>query len=139
MTQKMPLWHGLAVSQRWISRAFFIDSHSSYTLLFLPWSDACCSVSGRTLFLSCGPCLSPASWPALPLASVPSYSAGQGVSGFGSFCRNKRASAAGPKPSITKNRLDTIVGLPCPPRFKNYCAFAQETQDGFSVKNVEND
>ena len=46
-----------------------------------------------------GPCLSLASWPAfLWVASVQSEKTGRGVNGFGSFCRNKRTSAVGPKP-----------------------------------------
>jgi hypothetical protein len=54
---------------------------------------------GRTFVSSRGPCLSVASWSALQrLSSVPSDEASLGVNGFGSFCRNKRASAAGPKP-----------------------------------------
>jgi len=36
------------------------------------------------------------------LASVPSNKAELDVNGFGSFCRHKRASAAGPNPGITK-------------------------------------
>ena len=35
-------------------------------------------------------------------ASTSFHKAGLGVNGFGSFCRNKRASAAGPKPGITR-------------------------------------
>ncbi len=31
-----------------------------------------------------------------------------GQHGFGSFCRNKRASAAGPRPGITENHLDSV-------------------------------
>ena len=46
--------------------------------------------------------MSAASWLALPcLASISSNEAGCGVNGFGSFCRNKRASAAGPNPGNT--------------------------------------
>jgi hypothetical protein len=71
---------------------------------------------GRTLFCSCGPCLSAASWSALPLAAVPSDSAEQGASGFGSFCRNKRASAAGPRPGNTEHRLPPEGGIPVPGR-----------------------
>jgi hypothetical protein len=48
-----------------------------------------------------GPCVSAASWRALLcLATISSNLARWGVIGFGSFCRNKRASAAGPKPGI---------------------------------------
>ena len=36
------------------------------------------------------------------LASVPSNDAERGVNGFGSFCRNKRTSIAGTKPSNTE-------------------------------------
>ncbi|MFA9563020.1 MAG: hypothetical protein ACERKU_11850, partial [Nitrospirota bacterium] len=53
-----------------------------------------------TLLSFGGPCLSAASWSALHPASVPLNVAGRGVNGFGSFCRNKRTSAAGPKPGI---------------------------------------
>ncbi len=56
------------------------------------------------------PCVSGASWPALlKVASVLSHEAGRGVSGFGSFCRNKRASAAGPNPGNTENHGDRRV------------------------------
>jgi len=56
---------------------------------------------GGTLKSVGGPCLSGASWSALlRLASVPLNVARLGVTGFGSFCRNKRISAAGPKPGI---------------------------------------
>jgi len=45
--------------------------------------------------------VSAASWAALPwLASASFDEAGRGVNGFGSFCRNKRSSAAGPRPGI---------------------------------------
>jgi hypothetical protein len=38
-------------------------------------------------------------------ASVKSDEAGRGVNGFGSYCRNKRTSAAGPKPIAVKLSL----------------------------------
>ncbi len=74
---------------------------------------------GGTLLLAGGPCLSPstkpridsASWSALlRLASVRSNEAGRGVTGFGTFCRNKRASPAGAKPGNTGHHFDTRVG-----------------------------
>ncbi len=68
-------------------------------------------LKGWTLFSPGGPCLSAASWSALPLpASDPSDQAGRGVNGFGSFCRNKRASPAGAKPGTTEHHVDTRVG-----------------------------
>jgi len=72
--------------------------------------------TGGTLSAVGRPCLSPsirlrtssASWPALlKLASGLSHEARRGVSGFGSFCRNKRTSAAGPNPGNTENHGDT--------------------------------
>ena len=66
---------------------------------------------GGTLSSAGGPCLSGASWPALPrLASVRSNEARRGVNGFGAFCRNKRVSPAGAKPGNTGNHVDTRVG-----------------------------
>jgi len=73
------------------------------------WPTPAVRPSGRTLFLFGGPCLSVASWSAPHPASVPSNNAELGVNGFGAFCRNKRASAAGPKPGITKNLMHPIV------------------------------
>jgi hypothetical protein len=71
-------------------------------------SDACRLVKGRDPLFPCGPCLSQASWSALPkLASVPSYEARRGVTGFGHFCRNKSGSPAGAKPGNTKNHANT--------------------------------
>ncbi len=47
--------------------------------------------SGWTRSCASEPCLSPASWLALPcLASISLNEAGRGVNGFGSFCRNKK-------------------------------------------------
>jgi hypothetical protein len=55
--------------------------------------------------------ISSARWPALlKLASVLSHEARRGVSGFGSFCRNKKTSAAGPNPGNTDKHCDTRVG-----------------------------
>ena len=66
-----------------------------------PYSTPAARPSGGTLERTGGPCLSAASWAALlRLASSQSDEAGLGVNGFGSFCRNKRSSAAGPKPGI---------------------------------------
>ncbi len=66
---------------------------------------------GGTLFSVGGPCLSQASWSALPsLASVRSNEARRGVSGFGSFCRNKRASPAGAIPGNTEHTLRRGTG-----------------------------
>ena len=66
---------------------------------------------GGTLSFIGGPCLSGASWSALlRLASVRSHEARRGVTGFGSFCRNKRASSAGAKPGFTENHVDMRVG-----------------------------
>ena len=66
--------------------------------------------TGGTLSSVGRPCLSGASWPALlKVASVLSHEARRGVSGFGSFCRNKRASAAGPTPGNTENQGDRRV------------------------------
>jgi hypothetical protein len=36
--------------------------------------------------------------------------AGRGVNGFGSFCRNKRTSAAGPKPGIYIDVNHSLTG-----------------------------
>jgi len=67
---------------------------------------------GRTPLSAGGPCLSGASWSALrSLASVPSNEARRGINGFGSFCRNKRASPAGAKPGNTEKHIDTIMKL----------------------------
>ena len=56
------------------------------------------------------PCLSAASWLALPcLASISFHEAGRGVNGFGYFCRNKSGSAAGPNPGNTEKHSDTGV------------------------------
>ena len=90
-------------------------------LLALSCESLKCSVShgptpavwpqGGTLSSAGGPCLSAASWSALlRLASVRSNEARRGVTGFGAFCRNKRASPAGAKPGNTGNHVDTRVG-----------------------------
>ena len=74
-------------------------------------SDACRLAKGRDALFLCGPCLSQASWSALPkLASVPSYEARRGVNGFGHFCRNKSGSPAGAKPGNTEKHVHTRVG-----------------------------
>ncbi len=66
---------------------------------------------GWTLSSVGGPCLSGASWSALlRLASIRSQEARRGVNGFGSFCRNKRASPAGAKTGNTEHHLDTRFG-----------------------------
>src|SRR5680860_420466 len=67
--------------------------------------------SGWTLSCASEPCLSTASWLALPcLASISVNEAGRGVNGFGSFCRNKRGSAAGPRTGNTEHHFDTKTG-----------------------------
>jgi len=73
-----------------------------------------------------------------PLASVPSNKAELGVNGFGSFCRNKRASSAGAKPGNTKNLVHPIVEQTHSTWF-TYEHFLEKTQDGFPIKNVGND
>jgi len=76
---------------------------------------------GGTLSSAGGPCLSGASWSALPrLASVRSNEARRGVNGFGAFCsttkgapfgtRQATSSPAGAKPGNTGNHVDTRVG-----------------------------
>ena len=82
---------------------------------------------GGTLASTGGPCLSPSawlridseSWPALlRFASLRSHKDRWGVTGFGSFCRNKRpalsqaegASAAEPKPGNTGNAVGARFG-----------------------------
>ena len=83
---------------------------------------------GGTLSSAGGPCLSGASWSALRrLASLLFNEARRGVSGFGSFCRNKRASPAGAKPGYTTNRLvahgrclvERIISKSIPARWHN--------------------
>jgi hypothetical protein len=65
-------------------------------------------IGGRSSSIG-GPCLSLASWSAFPFtASVYSKEAERGVNGFGSFCRNKRASAAGPKTGDRNNGLRAL-------------------------------
>ena len=67
-------------------------------------------LKGGTLSSVGGPCLSGASWSALRrLTYLPSNGARRGVNGFGSFCRNKRASPAGAKPGNTRNYVDIKV------------------------------
>ena len=67
--------------------------------------------TGGTLSSAGGPCLSGASWSALlRFASVRSNEARRGVHGFGSFCRNKRASPAGAKPGNTEHHVSTRMG-----------------------------
>ena len=63
---------------------------------------------GQTLSLSGGPCLSRASWSALPLASDPSNVAELGVNGFAYFSRKKSRSSAGAKPGNLNNQLDMV-------------------------------
>ena len=76
---------------------------------------------GGTLSSAGGPCLSGASWSALPrLASVRSNGARRGVNGFGAFCsttkgapfgtRQATSSPAGAKPGNTENSVYTIIG-----------------------------
>ena len=105
-----------------------ISDHTEY---MVPYSFICLSVmlvfqdptpavrpSWWTLLWSGEPCLSPsanlrtssASWLALlSLASISFHEAGLGVNGFGYFCRNKRASAAGPNPGNTEKDDDMRV------------------------------
>ncbi len=65
-----------------------------------------------------GPCLSPSTWLRVDSASwsalrrltfVLSHEARRGVTGFGPFCRNKRASPAGAKPGNTEHHVDTRI------------------------------
>ncbi len=78
-----------------------------------PRADACRPAQRRDALIR-GPCLSGASWSALlRLASVRSHEARRGVTGFGAFCRNKRASPAGAKPGNTEHHVDTRVGDTC--------------------------
>jgi hypothetical protein len=66
---------------------------------------------GWTLSSTGGPCVSGASWSALRTPeSVHSNEARRGVTGFGAFCRNKRASPAVAKPGNTENHVDTRIG-----------------------------
>ncbi len=68
-------------------------------LLFL-WSTPAVRPSDRTLFILTG-LFEPGELARLPfLASDQSDVAELGVNGFGSFCRNKRTSASGPRPGI---------------------------------------
>ncbi len=96
---------------------------------------------GGTLLSAGGPCLSGASWSALLwLASIFFNETRRGVTGFGSFCQNKRTSAAGPNPGNTEHHVDTKVGnistMPSP----NRRLFTGKPQDrlalsiGFSEK-----
>ena len=67
--------------------------------------------AGLTLKSRGGPCLSLASWAALPLpASARLNVANLGENGFGSFCQNKRASAAGARPGNIEHHVDTKAG-----------------------------
>jgi len=89
---------------------------------------------GGTLSSAGGPCLSGASWSALRrLASILSNEARRGVSGFGSFCRNKRASPAGAKPGNTENHGDTRVGDISAMRSPASAFSTGTTQDGFPI------
>ena len=67
------------------------------------------------------PCLSAASWLALPcLASISNNEAERGVTGFGYFCRNKSGSAAGPTPGNTEKHGNTGV------RYQRSDAFTEQ-------------
>ncbi len=67
---------------------------------------------GRTPLSAGGPCLSKASWSTLlSLASVPSNEARRGINGFGSFCRNKRASPARAKPGNTEKHIAMLMKI----------------------------
>ena len=92
---------------------------------------------GGTLSSIGGPCLSEASWPALlKLASVLSHEARWGVSGFRSFCRNKRASPAGAKPGFTENHIDLRVGDTRAMRSPASAFSTGKTQDEFPLHIV---
>ncbi len=73
-----------------------------------------------------------ASWSALP-GSRPSHlhEAGRGVNGFGSFCRNKRASPAGAKPGNSENHVDTRSGHIGEKRLTPNAFFFWKSQDRF--------
>ena len=95
-------------------------------------------LQGRTLLSTGGPCPSVASWSASPwLASAPSDKAGRGVSGFGSFCRNKRASPAGATPGNTEHHGDTRVGDISAMRSTASAVSTGTTQDGFPIQIVK--
>ncbi len=103
-------------------------------LLHLPCPTPADWPKGGTLLSAGGPCLSRASWSALrKFASVPSYEARRGVNGFGSFCRNKRASAAGPKPGNTEHHVDTKVGNISRMHFPTRIFFTGKPQDGLAI------
>ena len=94
--------------------------------------------NGGTLSSAGGPCLSEASWTALPrLTSVRSNEARRGVNGFGTFCRNKRASPAGAKPGNTENSVDTMIWWHKCDSFNCQHFFRGKTQDRSPIKIVK--
>ncbi|HBP86938.1 MAG TPA: hypothetical protein DD706_04490 [Nitrospiraceae bacterium] len=86
---------------------FFVHASKAAIPHGIPWGHYPClrpsaGPHGRTLAFLGGPCLIATSWPALPwFAFAHSRVTGRGGNCFGSFCRNKRTSAAGPKPGIS--------------------------------------
>jgi hypothetical protein len=103
----------------------------------LPWSDACRLAQRRDALIR---------WRALSERSelvrppkagaVRSNEARRGVTGFGPFCRNKRASPAGAKPGNTENHVDTSVGhtrAMCSPAN----VFTGKPQDEFPINIIK--
>ena len=83
------------------------------------------------------PCLSAASWLALPcLASILCYEAGWGVNGFGYFCRNKSGSAAGPNPGNTDNPGDTGVQHKRSASFTDHRFSTGKSHDTFQINMI---
>ncbi len=111
-----------------------IKSANTLSTLRTSWpvTDACRLAQGRDALISWRPCLRGASWSALP-GSRPSHlhEAGRGVNGFGSFCRNKRASPAGAKPGNSENHVDTRSGHIGEKRLTPNAFFFWKSQDRF--------
>jgi len=122
------------------------DSRIIQNIWFLPLSSGspqCLSpmvrrLRGGTLSAVGRPCLSGASWPALlKLASGLSHEARRGVNGFGSFCRNKRASPAGAKPGFTEHHVDTRSGGTSARRSPGSAFSTGKTQDESPINIVK--